>query len=126
MVNIILPKSERENTLKVKRGIPETLAEMYEGSSDLEKETKSYSLFVFDIGKMDLVHRKKQKRFGESYRFISRSPEEIKNELEEIAEQKDIILRFREPLPDIYGIVLKDGTLLDIREVLGDLEKKYS
>jgi len=126
MINMVLPESERKNSLKVKRGIPETLAEMYEGSSDLEKETKSYSLFVFETGKMDLVHRKKQKRFGGSYRFISQSPEEIKNELEEIAGQRDIILRFREPLPDIYGTVLKDGTLLDIREMLGDLEKKYS
>ncbi len=126
MKSATLPKTEESLILKTEKGIPETIAEMYEGSSKLNLETKSYSLFVFDIGKMDLVHKNKHNRFGYSYRFISRTPKEMKSEIEEIAEKRYIILRFQEPLPDIYGAALKDGTLLDVREILGDLEKKYS
>ena len=102
------------------------MAETYEGSSDLEKETKSYSLFVFDLDKMYFVQKRKNRRFGYSYRFISKSPKEMKNEIAEVAEQKGICLMFKEPLPNIYGAVLNDGILLDVRELLGDLEKKYS
>lgn len=122
-----LPETERKIILKTARGIPETLAETYEGSSDLERETKGYSLFVFDVDKMYFVQTRKDRRFGESYRFISISSKEAKNEIEEAAMERDIILQFREPLSGIYGAALKDiNVLLEVREILGDLEKKYS
>ena len=57
-----LPETERKIILKTAKGIPETLAETYESSSDLEKETKSYSLFVFDVGKMYFVQKRNDRR----------------------------------------------------------------
>ncbi|MDO8508356.1 MAG: hypothetical protein Q7S27_01585 [Nanoarchaeota archaeon] len=125
--NIVLPETEKRFFLTTTIGMAETIAETYEGSSDLEREAKSYSLFVFGVDKMDLVQKGKTRRFGESYRFFATSPMKIKDEVvEKCAMEKDIILKFREPLSGIYGVALKSIDLLDIREVLGILERKYS
>ena len=120
-----LPEPETTGKKPTQRALPETLAEMYLGSSKHTLDTGNYSLFVFDIGRMDVVHKSIRNRFGESYRFISVSPEEIKSEIEKIASEEKIILRFLEPTPNIYGTKLKSDIVLDVRVWLGELEKKY-
>lgn len=128
MRNVILAKEKGIGSYETERGIPETLAETYfEGTNDISFVKRRYSLFIFSVDDMNVVHKKKQGMFGESYRFVQRTAREIRDEIDRITKRNEISLRFQELLPNIYGAVLKDvRILLEIRDILGDLERRYS
>lgn len=126
MKKTTLPETERIEILKTERGLSETLAEIYGDFKDSNIESRQYSLFVFDVGKIYRVQKRNNLRFGESYRFFSVSPKSLKREIEKNSRDRGIELRFSWNWFDIYMAKLQEGSLLNVIEILSDLEKRYS
>lgn len=126
-IPITLPETERiprTKTLPTARGIPETLAEIYH--SICAEENRNYLLYVFDVGNMDRMHRENNGAYVESYRFVSRQPRDVKEEIENKAEKAERYLKFLEREDHTFRAVLRDYVLRDLMGILSDMEKRYS
>ncbi len=72
------------------------------------------------------VQKKNNGTYLESYRFVSRRPRDIKEEIEDRAEEAEWNLKFIEHEDHIYRAVLKDYVLNDLTGILRDMQRRYS
>ena len=110
---------------KTEKGIPYTLAEYY-GTSQNKKDIRDPLLYIFAEKEMDNIQAQNNGRYNESFRFNSKSPIEIKDELLEELNHQDIYLFFSAISQNVFRAALHDEPLDDILTALGDLQKKYS
>ena len=124
---VTLPETKRiarTKTLRTARGIPETLAEVYYDTC--ADENHNYLVYVFDVGNIYEVQKENNGTYHESYRFISRQPRDIKEEIEDRAEEAEWNLKFIEREDHIYRAILKDYVLDDLTGILRDMQRRYS
>ena len=124
---LTLPEREvlTRGILKTEKGIPYTLAEYY-GTSQNKKDIRDPLLYIFAEKEMDNIQAQNNGRYNESFRFNSKSPIEIKDELLEELNHQDIYLFFSVISQNVFRATLRDEPLDNILTILGSLQEKYS